>query len=313
MNIMKINNKKLAVTGGCGFIGSHIVEALAKAGNEVIVIDNLASGTADNLSGFDGNVKVHNVSIIDDLKPYLEGTELIFHLAANISVIKSIEDPEYNNKINVEGTLNVLETARKLDVKKVINSSSCAVYGETKTIPNIESSELKPISPYGESKSVAEEHCKDYSGKYGLDTVSLRYFNVYGPRQAADSPYSGVIVLFIKKALSGEPITIYGDGEQSRDFIAVSDIVRANIAAAGIKSSGEAFNIGTGGATTVNQLTDQIESFTSNLKKEYAPAREGEIKHSYADTSLAEKELGFKTQLTLEQGLKDLIEEFKKN
>jgi len=309
---MLLKNKHIAVTGGCGFIGSHIVEKLAGNGNEVIVIDNLASGYAANIDGLSGSIDFIKSSIVDDLAPCLEGADIIFHLAANVSVIRSVEDPEYNNRINVEGTLNLLETARRLDIRRFINSSSCAVYGDAGATPVSETARLEPVSPYGRSKAIAEEYCNEYAGKYGLNTVSLRYFNVYGPRQAADSPYSGVIALFIKKALAGEPVSIYGDGEQSRDFIEVSDIVRANIAAAGLDLSGGAVNIGTGRATTVNELADMIESRTGRLVRKYAPAREGEIKHSCADISNAEKMLGFKSGISLDLGLKNLIGGFKK-
>jgi UDP-glucose 4-epimerase len=305
---MTLKNKRIAVTGGCGFIGSHLVDYLAKNDNEIIIIDDLSSGKLENIEGIEGRITNHRMSILDDIKPLLEGVDVIFHLAANVSVIRSIEDPMFDARVNIDGTLNLLEIARSLDIPKLVYSSSCAVYGDIDVIPTDEEQVLSPTSPYGVSKSVAEMYCKLYSRLNGLKTVCLRYFNVYGIRQEAKSPYSGVIAKFIYNSLSGQPFVIFGDGEQSRDFIAVSDVVAANIAAAGSDKGGEVYNIGTGEPTTVNRMADHFDEISGKVERIHEPAREGEIKFSLADITKAEKEMNFRSKVPLKQGISDLYE-----
>lgn len=305
---MDLNKMRIVVTGGCGFIGSHLVAKLAMEGAEIVIIDDLTSGRVENIIGIQGSINHINMSITEDIEKYMVGAEAVFHLAANVSVIKSIENPLYDAEVNVKGTVNLLETARKLDIERVIYSSSCAVYGDTETIPSPENIEPQPTAPYGNSKHIGELYCKLYSNLYGIRTVSLRYFNVYGLRQAADSPYSGVIAIFIKNAIEKKPLIIYGDGEQSRDFVSVADVVRANIMAFESDHNGEVFNIGTGVGTSINQLADYVEGFAGELGREHTEARKGEIKHSLADMAKTEKILGYEPTVSLEQGLKVLYE-----
>ncbi|UCH88109.1 MAG: NAD-dependent epimerase/dehydratase family protein [Thermoplasmata archaeon] len=305
---MDLSSKKVVVTGGCGFIGSHIVERAAGVGAEVIIIDNLISGREENLNGIDGNITFHRASVTEDIEKYMTGADLIFHLAANVFVAKSVEDPHYDAENNIKGILNVLECARKLDIPKMVYSSSSAIYGDDVAVPTDENQPISPSSPYGVSKYVGELYCRTYTDLYGIDTVALRYFNVFGPRQTGDNPYSGVIAIFIQNALDKKPLTIYGDGEQSRDFVGVRDVVEANISSA-VKPNlkGEAFNIGTGSSITINKLADIIESMAGKLEREYAPARKGDIKCSTADISRAQKVLGFSPTVSLEGGLEELF------
>jgi UDP-glucose 4-epimerase len=309
---MSIKSKKVVVTGGCGFIGSHLVENLAGMGNEVVIIDNLVSGRVENISGIDGNITHHNVSVLDKIDDYIADADVIFHLAANVFVTKSVEDPPYDAENNIKGTLNVLETARKLDIKNIVYSSSSAVYGDKVKIPTDEAQRTAPTSPYGVSKLAGEIYTKVYASLYGLKTVALRYFNVYGIRQAANSPYSGVIALFIRNAIEKKPIAIYGDGAQSRDFVSVRNVVMANLAAAGSKVKGEVFNIGTGKETTINRLADIIASFSGELNRNYEPPRIGDIKQSVADISRAVETLDYKPSVSLEEGLKELYDSYQK-
>ena len=305
---MRLSGKKIVVTGGCGFIGSHVVAKLANEGCEVVIIDDLTTGRVENIIGIEGTLNHCNMSVTDDIGKYMVGAEAVFHLAANVSVIKSVENPLYDAEVNVKGTVNMLELARKLDIPRVIYSSSCAVYGDTETIPSPETVEPTPTAPYGNSKHVGELYCRLYSSLYGINTVSLRYFNVYGLRQAADSPYSGVIAVFIKNALERKPLVIYGDGKQSRDFVSVADVVRANMLAAESDHGGEVFNIGTGISTQINKLADIIEGLAGGLGREHRDARRGEIMLSLADITKAQHVLGYEPTVSLEQGLKVLYE-----
>jgi UDP-glucose 4-epimerase len=309
---MELKSKKVAVTGGCGFIGSHIVEKLAGLDNEIVIIDNLSSGRAENIEGMEGNITHHNVSVTEDLSTYLEGTDIIFHLAANVFVGKSVEDPQFDADNNVMGMLNVLESARKLDIPKIIYSSSSAIYGDEVALPTDERQPISPSSPYGVSKYTGEMYLRTYHSLHGIESTSLRYFNVYGPRQADDSPYSGVIAIFIRSALRGDPLRIYGDGEQSRDFVSVKDVVDVNISAAlQTGSKGTAYNIGTGRSYTLNQLAEMIETHSGKLERKFEPPRIGDIKKSVADISLAQKELNFKPTVELADGLKELYEAYR--
>ncbi len=301
--------KSALVTGGAGFIGSHLVAALVAGGSRVTVLDNLSSGYRENIAPYEDSLSFIAGDIRDEatLARAVKGCKTVFHLAAEVFVPRTIEDPVESATINDLGTLKVLEAARHNGVKRVVLSSSCAVYGNPDRMPIHENTPVKPLSPYAVQKLAGEHYAALYHDFYGLETVRLRYFNVYGPRQDPSLPYSGVISIFRDRAGRGEAPVIYGDGEQSRDFIFVADVIQANLLAArqsGI--SGKAFNIGTGRATTINRLWEAV----GNLAKvsqvpEYKPAREGDIRTSVAAIRLAEEELGFQAKTFPEEGLEE--------
>ena len=299
--------KSALVTGGAGFIGSHLVAALVDSGCRVTVLDNLSSGYLDNIAAYQERITFIEGDIRDTaaLDRAVKGCEVVFHLAAEIFVPRTIEKPLESAEINDLGTLKVLEAARQNGLKRVVLSSSCAVYGNPAEMPIGENTPAKPLSPYAVQKLAGEHYAAVYSELYGLETASLRYFNVYGPRQDPSSPYSGVISIFLERAGRGETPVIYGDGEQSRDFIYVVDVVRANLLAArqsGI--SGKVFNIGTGRDTTVNRLWKAISSLTNATRvPDHKLTREGDIRTSVADISLAKETLGFQAKTSLEEGL----------
>lgn len=301
---------KALVTGGAGFIGSHISEQLVEKGWEVTILDDISSGRQENIKHFSDKVEFINGSITDreTVKKAVSGADYVFHEAALVSVVESISNPEKAYEINVDGTRNVLEAALDAKVKRVVFASSAAVYGDANP-PVKEDFEPKPLSPYGDSKIEGEKLMKEFKEK-GLETVSLRYFNVYGPRQDPKSQYSGVITRFINKMLAGETPTIYGDGNQTRDFIYVGDVVNANLMAAEKEGiAGEVLNIATGIPLTVNQLEGLLSELTDyNGEPEHAEKREGEIYDSYADVSKALKLLCFKASTPLEAGLRKTIE-----
>jgi UDP-glucose 4-epimerase len=311
--LVELKSKRVIVTGGCGFIGSHLVDKLVGDGCEVVIIDNLVSGNKANIDGISGDVTFHEASVQDEIEPYMKDADIIFHLAANVFVTKSVEDPRFDADNNIKGILNVLECARKLDISQVVYSSSSAVYGDNVKVPTDEAQPVAPGSPYGISKYVGEMYLKNYAFLYGINSVALRYFNVYGTRQADDSPYSGVIAVFIKNALDGKAFTIFGDGEQSRDFVSVHDVVQANISAASTKDMmGEIFNIGTGRSITLNALAELIEALSGKLGRNYEPARLGDIKTSVADIAKAQDVLDFKPTVKIDDGINDLYEEYRK-
>lgn len=283
-----MKNKKIAVTGGLGFIGSHIVERLNKE-NDVIIIDDQSSGKIDNIKDLDlsridttlGDINSINIDEVFD------GCDYLFHLAAATSVPESVDDPMHSNEVNIKGTLKVLEAARNVEIKKVVFSSSSAVYGEVKSLPISETHSINPLSPYAVSKAGGELYCNVFSEIYGLPTVSLRYFNVFGPRQDPNSQYAAVIPNFIDKLVKNERPIIYGDGEQTRDFISVKNIVDANILAAESKETG-IFNIGIGKSITINHLFGIIkELMGKDIEPLYTKERQGDIRHSVADISKA--------------------------
>lgn len=274
----------------------------------VSVLDNLSSGCIENLADCQGDINFIQGDIRDErtLSKAVAGCNVVFHLAAQVSVPRSFENPEESADINDKGTLQVLEAARQGNVRRVVLSSSCAVYGDPAEMPVNENTPASPLSPYAAHKLAGEKHAPDYSRSYALETVCLRYFNVFGPRQDPSSPYSGVISIFLDRVNAGQRPVIHGDGEQSRDFIYVADVVKANLAAAVHSDVSEkAFNIGTGCQTTINQLWGEIgKLMRASLVPEYKPARDGDIRKSFADTVLAEEKLGFKAQTSLEKGLK---------
>lgn len=306
--IKAIQNSKVIVTGGAGFIGANLAEELA-ANNSVIIVDNLSVGKKENVTDLLGeNVKFVEGSIGDLslLKRLFRNIDFVFHLAAIASVPRSIENPLATNETNVTGTLNVLLAARDSGVKKVIYASSTAVYGDTPTLPQREEMMPNPQSPYATTKLVGEYYCQVFQAVYGLPTVSLRYFNVYGPKQDPNSEYAAVIPRFIKRVSEGKPPIIFGDGEQTRDFVFVTDVVRANISAAESDVTG-VFNIGQGQRVTISELARLIiHIMNKDIGIIHQGARVGDVRHSLADISKA-RLFNYKPQYDLEKGLKEII------
>lgn len=313
---MTIQFKNALVTGGAGFIGSHIVDALLEKGCTVSVLDNLSTGRLSNLEHIKDRITFHKGDIQDpEMLAYAAGNcEVIFHLAAVVSVPQTVEQPIDSALVNDIGTLRVFETARKKRVKRVVFSSSCAVYGDDPELPKREVMIPKPLSPYALQKLTGEFYARLYRDLYGVETVCLRYFNVYGPRQDPSSPYSGVISIFMKKAVSKESPFIYGDGNQSRDFVFVKDVVKANLMAASVsQAEGKIFNIGTGRAVTVRSLWETVSAMSgSYLEPVYQPPRPGDIRESLANIDQAKALLGFHPEYSFEKGLERTFEWYRK-
>jgi nucleoside-diphosphate-sugar epimerase len=299
--------KRALVTGGAGFIGSHLVEALVDTGCGVSVIDNLSTGRRENLAGVADRIDFFPGDIRDGrrLMDAGRGCDVVFHLAAVVSVVQTVADPVETAMVNDLGTLQVLEAARQFGAQRLVLSSSSAVYGDDAAVPNCEGMTPRPVSPYAAQKLAGEEYARLYHRLYGLDTVCLRYFNVFGPKQDPSSPYSGVISIFMTRAIAGRPPVIYGDGRQYRDFVFVADVVQANLAAAAEKqAAGGVFNIGTGEKTSVNELWERIGRLAGiRLDPERAPARGGEIIESVADIQRAADQFGFSPSFTFNRGL----------
>ncbi len=306
-----MKKSKVIVTGGAGFIGSNLAEELAKLGHQVVIIDDLSTGNPENINPVlqAGQVEYIEGSITELplLQKTLSGADYVFHQAAIPSVPRSIVDPENTNSVNITGTLNVLIAARDNAVKKLIFASSSSVYGDTPTLPKTEDMPPNPLSPYAVSKLTGEYYCQVFNSIFDLKTVCLRYFNVYGPRQDPNSAYAAVIPLFINTVLAGKSPVIFGDGEQTRDFTFVRDVVEANIQAAESEVTG-IYNLGNTQSVTINQLTNLIIDITknNNVKPVYKEPRPGDIVHSLADTSKA-KAFGYNPRYSLEQGLKETI------
>lgn len=310
----------MLVTGGAGFIGSNLVDYLLAGGHSVRVLDDFSSGSRDNLAHHDDlEIIEGDVADLTLVRRAVAGVEVIFHHAALPSVTESVNDPLRANTVNVEGTLNVLVAARDADVRRVIYASSSAVYGDDSTqdtpAARVESMLPQPVSPYGAGKMAGETYCRVFHEVYGLETVALRYFNVFGPRQKPDSDYAAVIPAFIVRMLQGQPATIYGDGQQTRDFIFVGDVLRANmLAASAADAPGQVFNVARHEAQTINQLAATLnELMDSDLPPLHADPRPGDIRHSLADVSLAGDMLGFEPQTTLADGLRQTIDWFQKH
>lgn len=303
---------KVIVTGGAGFIGSHLVQELLKHGHQVIILDNLSTGRLSNIEFLldDKNVAFVRGSLnnLPLLRRLFSGTDFVFHQAAVPSVPRSIKDPRTSHRANATGTLNVLLAARDNGVKKVVFASSSSVYGDTPTLPKVEDMAPNPQSPYAVTKLAAENYCRVFEQVYGLKTVCLRYFNVYGPRQDPGSPYAAVIPLFINSALDEKSPVIFGDGEQTRDFTFVKDVVTANILAAESPATG-IFNVGSGSRVTINHLAELINKIVgdSKIKVVHREVRPGDILHSLADISRAET-FGYRPRYTLEEGLREVVE-----
>jgi UDP-glucose 4-epimerase len=307
---LKMKDKRIVVTGGLGFIGSNLVEGLVED-NEVIIIDDLSSGKLENIE----HLKMENLNLIKgnitelNLKKIFKDVDYVFHEAALISVPESVENPLIYNEINVKGTLQLLIAARDAGVKKVVFASSSAVYGDNKSLPISEDASLRPLSPYAVNKATGEMYCQVFTENYDLPTVSLRYFNVFGSRQDPNSAYAAVIPNFISAILKGEKPVIYGDGEQSRDFIPVKQVVKANIQACQSNETG-VFNIALGKSTTINQLWDIIKEFMgTDVEPVYMEPRPGDVRHSLADVSRA-KSIGFKPKSDFKEDLGETVEWF---
>jgi nucleoside-diphosphate-sugar epimerase len=304
--------KTYVVTGGAGFIGSTLVRVLAGQGH-VRVIDNLLTGHEKNLDEVRGKIDFHQVDIRDynAVKPILSGADTVFHLAAIPSVPRSIDEPIPSHEVNINGTFNVLEAARNSGVRRVVYAASSSAYGNTPTLPKVESMNPHPLSPYALQKLVGEYYGSVYSNCFGLETVSLRFFNVYGPRQDPSSPYSGVLSLFMRHLLARTAPTIHGDGEQTRDFTYVEDVADLVVKAAHAPSSvsGNTYNAGNGGRFTLNHIWDVLQKIEGvALPPKYGPPRAGDVRDSMADTTRAVAELGHAPRFTIEEGLKRTLE-----
>jgi nucleoside-diphosphate-sugar epimerase len=303
------------VTGGAGFIGSHIAETLVKKGDKVRVLDDLSTGKMENLAGIAGRFEFLEGDIrdLETCRRAVDGVETVFHEAALASVVRSVADPLLNDAINVKGTLNMLVAAKEAGVRSFVLASSSAVYGDDPGMPKVEGREGKPLSPYGVSKLVDEKYAQVFHALHGMRAVALRYFNVFGPRQDPASEYSAVIPLFITKMIRGERPTVYGDGMQSRDFIFVGDVVRANLAAAeAAAAAGEAINVACGVGTTVNGLLAAVnEVLGTKIEAVHAAPRPGDILHSTADMAKARRLMGYAPSLSFLEGLKMTVEWYK--
>ena len=295
---------KTLVTGGAGFIGSNLVKQLVEDGHDVTVLDNLLSGYRGNLDPFP-QIRFIQRDVCDDeaVAEAIDGAEVVFHLAASVGNKRSIDFPVQDAETNVVGTLRVLEAARRAGVRKIVASSSAGIFGELKTLPIREDHPVEPDSPYGCTKLCEEKLCLAYAKLYALEAVCLRYFNVYGPNQRFDA-YGNVIPIFVFKMLRDEPLTVFGDGEQTRDFVNVADVVQANIKAALAVGVSGAFNLGSGTRVTVNRLLDLLrEASGLSPTVRHGPPRPGDVRHSLADISAARRAFGFAPSVALDEGL----------
>ncbi len=305
----------MLVTGGAGFIGSHISERLLAKGHDVRVLDNFSTGRRENLEGFGGRIDLVEGDIrdLDAVRGAVEGVDVVFHEAALASVPRSVDDPVTSNQVNVLGTLNVLLASRDAHVRRLVYASSSSIYGESPELPKLETMTPAPESPYAVSKLAGEYYCHVFSSLYGLECVALRYFNVFGPRQDPGSQYAAVVPIFIDALLAGSKVVIYGDGEQSRDFTYVENVVDANILAASVEGcGGEVMNAACGSTVTVNELFNRLRTLTgASVEPVYDEPRPGDVRHSFADISKARKLLGFEPTVDFEDGLVRTIEWFR--
>jgi nucleoside-diphosphate-sugar epimerase len=304
------------VTGGAGFIGSNIVDELVRRGHAVVVLDDLSTGKEENLSGVRNKIDFRAGSVTDlaELQSACHGVEYVIHLAARTSVAKSVKDPIESNRVNIDGTLNALVAARDAKCRRFVFAASSSAYGETPTLPKLETMQPQPISPYGVTKYVGELYTQVFGRVYGLENVSVRYFNVFGPRQDPTSQYSGVLSRFMLALLKGEPPVVYGDGEQSRDFTYIDNVVDATLRACETSSSasGKVFNGGTGARITLNEVLRLLEKITQQkIPANYEEGRPGDIRDSQADISLARKILGYEPLVQFEEGLERTWEWYK--
>lgn len=304
------------ITGGAGFIGSHIVANLVSRGEKVRVVDNFLTGSPENLRDVIRDIELSEGDIRDVklIRKAMSGVTYCLHQAALPSVPRSIEDPYLSNDINANGTLNVLLSARDAGVKRFVYASSSSVYGDSPVLPKQEDMPVRPLSPYAISKLAGELYTRAFHSLYGLPTVSLRYFNVFGPRQTPDSPYAAVIPIFISAMARGKPATVHGDGEQSRDFCYVDNVVTANILACSSpveRVAGRVFNVACEERHTINELVSSLnEIIGRKVRPVYMPARNGDIKHSMADITLAKHHLGYETSVHFDEGLRRTVSWF---
>ena len=296
------------VTGGAGFIGSNIVDELLRRGHEVTVLDDFSSGKEENLAAAKNKIRLVRGSITDlnAARDACGGAECVLHLAARTSVPRSVQDPLETNRINIDGSLNVLVAARDAKVRRVVYAASSSAYGETPTLPKVESMPPQPISPYGVTKFVGELYAQVFGRVYGLENVSLRYFNVFGPRQDPTSQYSGVLSRFMLAVIEGAQPVVFGDGEQSRDFTFVENVVDASLRACEARdASGRVFNVGTSSRITLNQVLRLLEKICGKpIHAKHDPPRAGDIRDSQADISLSRKILGYEPRVNFEEGLR---------
>lgn len=306
---------RVMVTGGAGFIGSHLVDRLVDEGCVVRVLDDFSSGRESNLERSKSQIELVRGTVTDEstLRRACEGVEVVFHEAAVPSVPRSVAEPVRTNQVNVDGTLLVLECARQAGARRVVFAASSSAYGETEQLPKVETMPATPMSPYALQKYAGEVYCQLYTKLYGLETVALRYFNVYGPRQNPDSEYAAVIPRFVRACLQGEPPRIYGDGEQTRDFTYVADAVQANwLAATAPRASGAVVNVAGGKRTSLNALFSAIRAQTGvRLEPIHEPPRVGDVRHSLAALDRARDLLGFEPAVHLDEGLARTIESFR--
>lgn len=302
---------KALVTGGAGFIGSHLVDRLLRDGYGVRVVDNFSTGKRENLASAGDKVEVVEADVRDawQVKELAAGCDVIFHEAAIVSVPYSVEHPQETHDVNLQGTLNLLEAARQAKTKRLVFASSAAVYGDAPGLPKHEGMLPTPIAPYGLEKLTSEHYLAIFARLYGVETVSLRYFNVFGPRQDPSSAYSGVISIFADRAKRGEPVTIFGDGTAYRDFVCVEDVVEANMLAAKTPGiSGRAFNVGRGEKTTLKDLVGMVGRVVGReLVVKHEAVRVGDIAESLADISRAKSDLGYVPKVPVEEGLRRLL------
>jgi UDP-glucose 4-epimerase len=303
------------ITGGAGFIGSNLAHALIARGASVRILDDFSTGRPQNLEGIADKVEMVRGDLRDReaVGKAVRGVEIVFHQAALNSNPRSIKEPGPTNAVNVTGTLRLLEASRQAKVRRVVYASSSSVYGESPTLPKTEDLALLPKAPYGVSKLAAELYCRVFTQVYGLETVSLRYFNVFGPRQLPDSEYAAVVPRFLRRMLVGERPIVYGDGEQSRDFTPVANVVEANLLAAeAAHGIGDVFNIACGQTSTLNQLVSWLNAeLETNLSPVYEPSRAGDIRHSYASVQKAEAALGYRPSVDVRAGLRQTALWFK--
>ncbi len=308
---------KIVVTGGAGFIGSSLVRALLeRATAHVVALDNLSSGKKENLAGISGSweLAVADIRDYDAIAPVIAGADTVFHLAAIPSVPRSIADPIPSHQVNTDGTFQVFRACHAAGVRRVVYAASSSAYGDTEVLPKVETMKPNPLSPYAAQKLMGEYYASVFFHCYGLETVSLRFFNVYGPRQDPSSPYSGVLSIFNKCIVEGVSPTIYGDGEQSRDFTFVTDVADLCIKAslAGPHVCGKVYNAGNGNRYTLNEVWETLQKIEGvTLPARYGPPRAGDVRHSQADTTAAVRDLGHAPRVSLEDGLRETLRWFR--